>query len=193
MDFALTPEQESIVDAVGRICARFDEAYWLDRDRTGAFPADFHQAVADGGWLGIAMPESVGGGRARRHRGGTDDEPGGAVAWRHGGLLGHPHEYLRAAAHRGVRHGGTTETLAARPDRGPQQIVLCGHRAGRRARHDKHQDEGGPGGRPLCRRRPQDLDVDGAGRRQGAAAGAHDAAGGLRAADGWPDALLHGP
>ena len=61
MDFALTPEQESIVDAVGRICERFDEAYWLDRDRTGAFPDDFHQAMAEGGWLGIAMPESVGG------------------------------------------------------------------------------------------------------------------------------------
>ena len=61
MDFKLTPEQDSIVDAVGRICERFDEAYWLDRDRTGEFPHDFHKAMADGGWLGIAMPEHVGG------------------------------------------------------------------------------------------------------------------------------------
>ena len=50
-----------IADAVGRICARFDDAYWLDRDDTGSFPTDFHQAVAEGGWLGIAMPEAYGG------------------------------------------------------------------------------------------------------------------------------------
>jgi acyl-CoA dehydrogenase len=61
MEFSLTSEQESIVDAVGRICEQFDEAYWLDRDRTGEFPSDFHQAMAEGGWLGIAMPEHVGG------------------------------------------------------------------------------------------------------------------------------------
>jgi acyl-CoA dehydrogenase len=61
MDFALTPDQDSIVDAIDRICAGFDEAYWLDRDRTGEFPHDFHQAMAEGGWLGIAMPEAVGG------------------------------------------------------------------------------------------------------------------------------------
>ncbi len=61
MDFALTPDQDSIVDGIDRICAGFDEAYWLDRDRTGEFPHDFHQAMAEGGWLGIAMPEAVGG------------------------------------------------------------------------------------------------------------------------------------
>ncbi len=61
MDFRLTPEQDSIVDGVGRICERFDEAYWLERDRTAEFPHDFHQAMAEGGWLGIAMPEHVGG------------------------------------------------------------------------------------------------------------------------------------
>lgn len=61
MDFALTPDQDSIIDGIDRICAGFDEAYWLDRDRTGEFPHDFHQAMAEGGWLGIAMPEAVGG------------------------------------------------------------------------------------------------------------------------------------
>ncbi len=61
MDFALTEEQSDIRAAVGRICDRFGEDYWLDRDRNGGFPHDFHAAVAEGGWLGIAMPESVGG------------------------------------------------------------------------------------------------------------------------------------
>ena len=61
MDFSLNEDQQAIAEAVGRIIARFDEAYWLDRDKTGEFPHDFHQAMAEGGWLGIAMPEAHGG------------------------------------------------------------------------------------------------------------------------------------
>jgi acyl-CoA dehydrogenase len=61
MDFTLTPEQEAIRENVERLCARFDDDYWLDRDETGIFPADFHQAMAEAGWLGIAMPEEYGG------------------------------------------------------------------------------------------------------------------------------------
>jgi acyl-CoA dehydrogenase len=61
MDFALTANQESIRDAVAKICARFDDAYWLKKDREGGFPADFHKALADAGWLGICIPEQYGG------------------------------------------------------------------------------------------------------------------------------------
>jgi acyl-CoA dehydrogenase len=61
MDFALTANQESIRDAVAKICSRFDDAYWLKKDREGGYPADFHRALADAGWLGICIPESYGG------------------------------------------------------------------------------------------------------------------------------------
>ncbi len=61
MNFSLTPEQESIRDAIFKVCARFDAEYWLDRDRNGGFPLDFHQAIADAGWLGVCMPEEYGG------------------------------------------------------------------------------------------------------------------------------------
>ncbi len=61
MDFALSAEQESIRDAIARLCTRFDDAYWLERDRSGGFPHDFHAAVAEAGWLGIAMPTASGG------------------------------------------------------------------------------------------------------------------------------------
>ena len=61
MDFSLTPEQEAIRDNVAKVCAGFDDDYWLERDRTGTFPDEFHGAVAGGGWLGIAMPEAYGG------------------------------------------------------------------------------------------------------------------------------------
>ncbi len=58
----LTPEQQSIRDAVQKLCVPFDDDYWLERDRSEEFPFDFHRAITDGGWLGIAMPEQYGGG-----------------------------------------------------------------------------------------------------------------------------------
>src|SRR5438067_2640575 len=61
MNFALSPEQEQIRDAIEKVCAPFDADYWLHKDREGGFPFDFHKALADAGWLGIAMPEEFGG------------------------------------------------------------------------------------------------------------------------------------
>ena len=61
MDFSFTPEQTQIRDEVARLCAPFDDDYWLKKDKEGGFPHDFHAAVAKGGWLGIAMPTQHGG------------------------------------------------------------------------------------------------------------------------------------
>lgn len=57
----MTEEQAELVDAVGRIVARFGEEYWRGKDRDHAFPHEFADAMAAGGWLGIAMPEGMGG------------------------------------------------------------------------------------------------------------------------------------
>jgi acyl-CoA dehydrogenase len=61
MDFTLTPAQAEIREAVLKICARFGDDYWLAKDRDGGFPLEFHRAMAEAGWLGIAMPEAYGG------------------------------------------------------------------------------------------------------------------------------------
>ena len=61
MDFAFTPEQERIRDAVAKLCAQFDDEYWLKKDKEGGFPSELHRALAQDGWLGIAMPEEYGG------------------------------------------------------------------------------------------------------------------------------------
>ena len=61
MSYFWTPEQHQIRDSVMKLCERFDDQYWLDRDTTGEFPEDFCQAMADDGWMGIAMPEEYGG------------------------------------------------------------------------------------------------------------------------------------
>lgn len=59
--FWLTEEQEAIREGVAKLCAGFDDDYWRRTDETGVFPEDFVAAIAAGGWLGVAMPESVGG------------------------------------------------------------------------------------------------------------------------------------
>ena len=61
MDFNLTPDQEAIRTAIAKVCAAFDLEYWLQKDRAGSFPHDFHAALARDGWLGIAMPVDYGG------------------------------------------------------------------------------------------------------------------------------------
>jgi acyl-CoA dehydrogenase len=61
MDFALTEQQLAIEAGVSRICQQFDDAYWTKCDEEARFPQEFHRAMADGGWLGITMPEELGG------------------------------------------------------------------------------------------------------------------------------------
>ncbi|HKP60698.1 MAG TPA: acyl-CoA dehydrogenase family protein [Polyangiales bacterium] len=61
MDFSLSPEQQNIRDAILKLCSRFPDEYWLERDRTEVFPHDFVQSLVEGGWLGVAMPQEYGG------------------------------------------------------------------------------------------------------------------------------------
>ena len=61
MDFSFSEEQLQIRDSIEKLCRPFDDQYWLDRDTDGRFPEDFCSALAKDGWLGIAMPEDVGG------------------------------------------------------------------------------------------------------------------------------------
>ncbi|HEV7861725.1 MAG TPA: acyl-CoA dehydrogenase family protein, partial [Acidimicrobiia bacterium] len=62
MDFTPDPDEELIREAVRGVCARFDDAYWSERDARHEFPWEFYAAMADGGWVGIAIPEAYGGG-----------------------------------------------------------------------------------------------------------------------------------
>lgn len=61
MDFEFTPEQLAIRDGVAKLCARFPDSYWLEKDNSHEFPHDFSKAIADAGYLGIIMPEEYGG------------------------------------------------------------------------------------------------------------------------------------
>lgn len=61
MDFSLTPDQQNIRDAILRHCSQFPDEYWLERDREGVFPHEFYKSMVEAGWLGIAMPDELGG------------------------------------------------------------------------------------------------------------------------------------
>ena len=61
LPFELTEQQQDIQNAIKRIMANFDDDYWLETDRIGNYPHEFRKAIAEGGWLGICMPEEVGG------------------------------------------------------------------------------------------------------------------------------------
>lgn len=53
--------QLMVRDAINQICAEFPNTYWQEHDQNEQDPKDFHAAIAAGGWLGIALPESLGG------------------------------------------------------------------------------------------------------------------------------------
>jgi acyl-CoA dehydrogenase len=61
VDFELSADQATIRAAVRDQVKRFDDTYWREHDRDKVFPAEFYEAMASGGWLGLTMPEEYGG------------------------------------------------------------------------------------------------------------------------------------
>ncbi|MSO80376.1 MAG: acyl-CoA dehydrogenase [Alphaproteobacteria bacterium] len=61
MDSALSADRLEIRTTILRLCEQFGDDYWRARDISGDFPEELYRALADDGWLGIAMPEQFGG------------------------------------------------------------------------------------------------------------------------------------
>lgn len=57
----LTPEHREIDSNVRQLCAQFSDDYWTRCEEDRRFPEEYYRAMADAGWLGITMPEEVGG------------------------------------------------------------------------------------------------------------------------------------
>jgi len=64
VEFSDDTEHAPIRVAIREICARFGDDYWADADATRTFPWAFYDALAAGGWIGIAIPAEYGGGGA---------------------------------------------------------------------------------------------------------------------------------
>lgn len=56
-----TDTQLTVRDAVSAVCSQFPNSYWQEHDQREQDPTEFHAALARDGWLGIALPESLGG------------------------------------------------------------------------------------------------------------------------------------
>ncbi|KAI1432915.1 acyl-CoA dehydrogenase NM domain-like protein [Xylaria sp. CBS 124048] len=56
-----TDNQLMVREAVGAVCSKFPNTYWQEHDQKEEDPKEFHAALAKDGWLGIALPESLGG------------------------------------------------------------------------------------------------------------------------------------
>ena len=61
MDFTESEEQKLIRESVRKLCSAFPDEYWEQHDREGKFPDEYFNAMAEAGWLGIAIPEEYGG------------------------------------------------------------------------------------------------------------------------------------
>jgi acyl-CoA dehydrogenase len=61
MNFQPSDDHDLIRDAVRRICERFPDDYWAECDALQRFPWDFYNAMAEAGWIGVAIPEAYGG------------------------------------------------------------------------------------------------------------------------------------
>ncbi len=61
MDFDLSDSQNEIVSGIRALCQRFPDEYWRGHDQRHEFPHEFYKAIADAGYLGIAIPEEYGG------------------------------------------------------------------------------------------------------------------------------------
>ncbi|MSQ23403.1 MAG: acyl-CoA dehydrogenase [Chloroflexi bacterium] len=54
--------RDDIRGAIRELCARFPDEYWRETDANSAYPTAFVQALTDDGWLGVLIPQDLGGG-----------------------------------------------------------------------------------------------------------------------------------
>lgn len=62
MDFEPTEQQEMMAAAVHDLVSEnFGPEYWRGKEYNNEFPTEYWEAMADGGWLGLMLPEEYGG------------------------------------------------------------------------------------------------------------------------------------
>lgn len=52
---------EDLVIGVSHMYLTIWQEYWAERDETGEYPHELHAALSKDGWIGIALPEELGG------------------------------------------------------------------------------------------------------------------------------------
>jgi hypothetical protein len=58
-NFDFTDHEKTVREAIAKICTKFPDEYWADCDKRKKWPTEFRDALAEGGWLGMCLPEKV--------------------------------------------------------------------------------------------------------------------------------------
>ncbi|KAK4628256.1 Acyl-CoA dehydrogenase fadE12 [Fulvia fulva] len=56
-----TEEQMTVRESIMKVCSNFPDDYWMEKDYSSEYPHELHAALAKDGWIGIALPENLGG------------------------------------------------------------------------------------------------------------------------------------
>lgn len=64
MDFDLPETALAVREGVAAVAAKYDHAYWSRCEDEHRFPTEAWRDLADGGWVGLCVPEEYGGGGA---------------------------------------------------------------------------------------------------------------------------------
>src|SRR4051794_22369944 len=64
VDMLSAEDEREIRTSLRKVMAPYTDEYWMRHDMDHEFAWDFHDAMADAGWLGICIPEEYGGGGA---------------------------------------------------------------------------------------------------------------------------------
>lgn len=64
MDFDLPETAVAVREGVAAVAAKYDHAYWSRCEDEHRFPSEAWTDLADGGWIGLTVPEEYGGGGA---------------------------------------------------------------------------------------------------------------------------------
>ena len=64
VDMLSAEDEREIRTSLRKVMAPYTDEYWMRHDMDHEFAWDFHDAMAEAGWLGICIPEEFGGGGA---------------------------------------------------------------------------------------------------------------------------------
>src|SRR3954464_4056668 len=70
VDMLSAEDEREIRTSLRKVMAPYTDEYWMRHDADHEFAWDFHDAMADAGWLGVCLPEGDGGGAGGARAGG---------------------------------------------------------------------------------------------------------------------------
>ena len=159
MDFDLPESALAVRDGVAAIGARYGLDYWDRCDADKRWPEEAWRDLADGGWLGLAVPEEYGGGGQGLLELAVATETLAVT----GAAGASAFIYLSPPRSARSPSPGTAPEAAGRPAARARRRragdLLRDHRAGRREQRDRDLHPARRDGDGLRGQRPEDLDL----------------------------------